>query len=171
VRFVLKKNIGIYLFLVFCLLVCPVLAQTGSGLKEGTKASEFKVTSLDGENLDSTELTGQVLVLNFWFIQCPPCRAEIPKLNELVNAYHGKPVKFIAFAPDDETSLGEFLSSNPFEYKIVANATPIAVNFGVIGAPTHIVINPTGEIAKVYLGEVSSPLTELGLVIDKLLLD
>lgn len=155
--------------LVWMILGSIVQGQDYSGLKEGETAPGFHVITLSGEELDSSQLKGDIAVLNFWFIQCPPCRAEIPKLNRLVKEYEGKPVHFIAFAPDDEASLEEFLTSVPFDYKIVANATPIAQKFGVTGAPTHVILDSEGVIAKIYLGEVASPMADLGSMIDRLL--
>jgi len=163
----------------FVLLVMMVTAAEASGLAlqnssklaEGNTAPIFRVTSLEGESLDSSQLRGQVLVLNFWFIECPPCRAEIPRLNEMVKAYRERQVRFIAFTPNDASSLREFLAQVPFHYEVVADATPVAVEFGVTGAPTHVIVDPEGRIAKVFLGEVSSPISQLGPVIDRLLTD
>ena len=156
-------------FLLLGTVLTPLSAQRITDLTEGVRAPAFKVTSLDGQELDSDAMQDQVKVLNFWFIQCPPCRSEIPKLNELVKAYKGKPVQFIAFSPDDENSLKGFLSEVPFDYKVVANATPVAVDFAVTGAPTHVVIDSRGEITRVIFGEVAAPLSDLGSVIDPLL--
>src|SRR5262249_20333011 len=47
----------------------------------------FNVTSLDGQKLDLSALKGKVVVLNFWFIDCPPCQAEMPSLNTLVSEF------------------------------------------------------------------------------------
>lgn len=137
--------------------------------KIGETAPGFDVQSLGGRDLQLSNLKGKVVVLNFWFIACPPCRVEIPKLNQLVEEYRATDVVFIAFAPDSEDDLREFLKTNPFKYHIIPNATPVAESYGVTGAPTHILIDREGVIRSVRFGEVSNPKAELSRSINDLL--
>lgn len=85
-------------------------------------ALPFTVKALDGKTYDITKLKGKAVVLNFWFIGCPPCRQEIPGLNTLVKEYAKKDVVFLALALDDEKSLNDFLKKTPFTYSIVPKA-------------------------------------------------
>ena len=87
--------------------------------KKSIAAPAFSVTSLDGEALESRSLRGKVVVLNFWFIGCAPCRVEIPGLNKLVDEFDQRDVEFIAFARDNEAPLRSFLEASPFKYKII----------------------------------------------------
>jgi thiol-disulfide isomerase/thioredoxin len=63
----------------------------------GCEAPEFDVVAVDGKRLKLSALKGKVVVLNFWFIGCAPCIAELPALNKLVDEYKGEDVVFIAF--------------------------------------------------------------------------
>lgn len=105
----------------------------------------FSTTTLAGAKIDSDALPGRITVLDFWFISCRPCRAERPKLNEIV-AEFGDRVRFIAFSTDSEPRLREYLESNPFKYEIVADSEPIARSFGVQSFPTHLIVDATGNI-------------------------
>jgi len=113
---------------------------------EKKPAPGFEVKTLDGETLRLADLKGKVVVLNFWFIGCAPCRVEMPGLNKLVEKFKGAEVVFIGFASDDEAQLREFLKKNPFNYKIVAGASSIAKQYGVSAYPTHVLINKQGQI-------------------------
>ncbi|MCX7835814.1 MAG: TlpA family protein disulfide reductase [bacterium] len=68
-----------------------------------TKSNEFphfKVTTLDGKELDSKKLTeGKVAIINFWATWCPPCREEIPHFIDLQKKYDDK-VQFIGISVD-----------------------------------------------------------------------
>jgi peroxiredoxin len=153
-------------------LCAPIAAQRpapGGALEKGTPAPDFEVQSLDGNQLRLADLRDKVVVLNFWFIACPPCRVEIPKLNQLVAGYGDAEVVFIAFAPDNEEELKIFLAEMPFRYQIVANATPIAERYGIRGAPTHLVIDREGRVDTVIYGAIADPERELGRLIDPLL--
>jgi peroxiredoxin len=159
-----------WFFLFFSAGVCgnswaQVPPPAGS-LSKGAAAPEFDVRSLEGKALRLADLNGKVVVLNFWFIACPPCRVEIPKLNQLVARYGHDDVVFIAFAPDKEEELEVFLEEMPFHYQIVANATPIAEEYGIRGAPTHLVIDREGRVDTVIYGAIDDPDRELGRLID-----
>jgi len=106
----------------------------------------FSVTALDGEKLDSTSLRGKVVVLNFWFIGCAPCRVERPGLNQLVSEFKSKNVVFIAFANDPAEDLRSFFKENPFNYRSVPDAAKIAEAYEVSSYPTHLVIGKDGQI-------------------------
>lgn len=67
----------------------------------GCKAPDFIVQTIQGEVLNSNELRGNVVVINFWYEGCAPCIAELPALNKLRAEYQGKDVVFIAFSKDD----------------------------------------------------------------------
>jgi len=144
--------------------ILPILVSFWAGQLSGP-APDFDVRSLDGHQLSLSGLRGKVVVLNFWFIACPPCRVEIPKLNQLVKDFEGKNVVFIAFAPDSEEDLRAFLEETKFDYQVVAQATPIAKEYGVTGAPTHIVVDKEGRIAAERRGAVNDPGKELGAII------
>ena len=119
---------------------------------EETPAPSFSVTSLDGKDLNSSSLRGKVVVLNFWFIGCAPCRIEIPSLNKLVDEFDQDDVVFIAFARDGEAPLRSFLEELPFKYKIIPAAADVISKFNVSTYPTHIVIDQKGNIDTVLFG-------------------
>lgn len=45
---------------------------------------------VSGEELSLSELSGKVVVLNFWATWCQPCKKEIPHFNELYEKYSGE---------------------------------------------------------------------------------
>jgi peroxiredoxin len=112
-------------------------------------------TDIDGKKLKSKDLKGKVLVINYWFVNCPPCRKEIPDLNDLVRKYKDSAnVKFIGIALDDREALKDFLKIMPFHYQIVADGRAASARYGVKAFPTHVIVDGDG---KVYFHTVSSP--------------
>jgi peroxiredoxin len=115
--------------------------------KTGEKISHFSENDMYGTKLNLKQLLGKVVVLNFWFIACPPCRQEIPQLNELVSDYSpNKDVVFIAIALDPKYELEQFLKNNPYQYHIIDNGRYIAQQYGVTSFPTHAVIDKDGTV-------------------------
>lgn len=114
---------------------------------EGNDFKGFKVTDINGNKIDLREAKGKVVVLNFWFINCPPCRQEIPQLNELVAEYKDNPdVIFLAIATDEKYELKKFLKENPYDYHIIDGGGYLASKFAVRLYPTHAVIDKEGKI-------------------------
>jgi thiol-disulfide isomerase/thioredoxin len=106
----------------------------------------FEAVSLAGESYALEKLRGQVVVLNFWFIGCLPCRTEIPLLNQLVETYGGRDVVFLAFANDATEPLRGFLHDYPFRYVVLPDSELLARAYGIYGYPTHVVIDREGRI-------------------------
>ena len=124
--------------------------------KEGEDFNGFKTTDINGNKFDLKDARGKVIVLNFWFINCPPCKQEIPQLNELVAEYKDKPeVVFLAVATDEKYALKNFLESTPYQYNIVSGKN-IAFRFNVKLYPTHVVIDKTGKIKFSTVGLASN---------------
>jgi thiol-disulfide isomerase/thioredoxin len=88
------------------LVGAPVLANRLNNRTANTLVPEFSVVQLDGTVLKSSELTGRVVVLDFWATWCPPCRQEFPQLEKLYRRYRANSdVRFLAIDVnrEDET--------------------------------------------------------------------
>lgn len=127
----------------------------------GKEASSFSVTDISGQSYSTEKLKGKVLVLNFWFVECKPCIMEMPELNKLVERYQGQEVVFLSFARNNQDQIMKFLKKTPFNYKIVPSASPVAEQFGVMGYPTHILIDKEGKIRFKALGLGPTTMTDL----------
>ena len=55
--------------------------------QEGMTAPNFTAKDINGDAINFEDLKGKVVVLNFWFIGCPACIAETPKLNQLTEKF------------------------------------------------------------------------------------
>ncbi len=133
-------------------------------------APPFQTASLDGSPIDSAQLRGRIIVANFWFTGCGPCKAEIPDLNQLTADFAGKGVIFLGFTLDDDPAvLHRFLKEYPFRYTIVPNADKIAGQFAIKTYPSHIIIGPDGRIQSMLEGGGVNSVASLRKVLQRLL--
>jgi peroxiredoxin len=143
--------------------------QSSAAPGDKKAAPGFEVKTLDGETLRLADLKGKVVVLNFWYIGCAPCQVEMPGLNKLVEEFMPEEVVFIGFALDDESHLREFLKKIPFKYRIVAESSSIAKQYGASAYPTHVLINKQGLIEFIMIGGSPNRHEELRPLIQSLL--
>ncbi len=63
------------------------LWSAGATNAQQIQGFEFEVTTLGGQKLSSAQLTGNVLLVDYWGTWCPPCREAIPVLEGLYRKY------------------------------------------------------------------------------------
>ncbi|MFT3824586.1 MAG: TlpA disulfide reductase family protein [Chitinophagaceae bacterium] len=119
----------------------------------GKEIPDFKARTLSGEKLDTKKLRGKIVVLNFWFINCAPCVAEMPALNKLVSDYKDKDVVFISITHDDKASVKQdFLPKHPFDFTIVTDARSIEEDFSIGSFPSTFIVDADGKVQKAWTG-------------------
>jgi len=119
----------------------------------GQAAPYFNVTDIKGKNHDLAALKGKVIVLNFWFVACGGCIAEMPTLNHINAGYAADQVEFLAFALDKADQLKGFLKKHAFNYAIIPNAGKTHKDFGVYACPVSMVIDRNGRISAILDAE------------------
>lgn len=128
-----------------------------------------------GGTADSTAWRGSVVVVNFWYAACPPCRAEAPDLEALYEQYGPKGVVFIGVnvrdtAPTARSFAQKFGISYPSIMDNVDGAVQLAFHGQIApnAVPTTMVLDRQGRAAARILGRIPSRLT-LGTLIDSAL--
>lgn len=125
---------------------------------EGTPFPDFNFTDLNGKIYTNDNTKGKTLIFKCWFINCKPCIAEFPELNNFADEYSKREdVEFISLALDNKVALDKFLSKKVFKYNTVPNQEDFIENkLSINTYPTHIVVNENGNIEKIV-----SKVTEL----------
>jgi thiol-disulfide isomerase/thioredoxin len=116
----------------------PIKQQAGT---------EFSFSSPDGNILSSSMLQGKVVFINFWASWCPPCRAEMPSLNNLYQALKNdnRFVFLFVSEDDDRTKASAYLEKNDFSVPVYyRNKVSPEMFSGTL--PTTIVLDKKGNI-------------------------
>ena len=72
----------------------------------GFLAPDFTLETLDGESVTLSGLRGQVVLVNFWATWCPPCRAEMPAIEQAYTDYANDDFVILAVNATQQDSLG-----------------------------------------------------------------
>jgi thiol-disulfide isomerase/thioredoxin len=121
------------------------MADAKGGPVVGQPAPDFELTLMDGTKVTSTQLKGQVVVLNFWATWCVPCRAELPTLDRYyaVQGKHGLKV----FAITTENSLPLSRLKGLFNAMSIPAVRRIKGPYGPLtGVPTNFIIDRAGKV-------------------------
>jgi thiol-disulfide isomerase/thioredoxin len=88
------------------------------GLSAGDLVPELRLMHYQtGQAMTLSSLRGKPVLLNFWATWCPPCRAEIPKLNELAQKYPKLTIIGVDVAEDRDT-ISTYLKQQSTAYDI-----------------------------------------------------
>lgn len=119
--------------------------------KVGEKVPALVVKSLQDKTVDVSKLKGKVVVVDFWATWCPPCRAEIPHLQDLYVKYGKKGVVVLGVSVGEgKDKPAEFVKSNKLTYTVAytnqEQNAQLSKTFGFDGIPTTIIIDKKGIV-------------------------
>jgi len=136
-----------------------LLAGCSSSDTQLTKAENlfppFKLAALDGSQIDSAQLKGKVVVVNFWATWCAPCHLETPWLVEFKDRYkdRGFEIVGIALDPENKEEIAAFAREFKINYPLVYSDGKIENDSGgILGVPTSYLINRRGETVQKHSG-------------------
>ena len=77
----------------------------------------FIVKDMDGKDVKLSDYRGRPLIVNFWFVNCPPCRKEVPAFVDLVKKYGDKGFTILGLDVEDEPeAMKEFAEEFKINY-------------------------------------------------------
>jgi len=129
----------------------------------GQIASNFVVKDFEGQEFSLQEVLGKkVILLNFWATWCPPCREEVPLLNELQKRFDKEKFVVLGLMEDDSDRLEDYQKAyNHFTEKIpihfpvyVDEESRVANQFGTFLLPESYLIGLDGRIVHYQAGPI-----------------
>lgn len=127
-------------------VLSSLMKQSNDKSMIGTLAPRIQATDLAADKFDSDKELGNIIVLNFWFADCPPCIKEIPELNEVYKTFQdNEQVEFLSITFDNAQRATQIKEEYNFEYPMVVDRRDICKDYSILAYPTNIVINQNGE--------------------------
>lgn len=129
------------------------------GLKQGEIPPDFELTTLSGEMVRLSDMKGKKVVLNFWGSWCPPCKAEMPHMQNYYKKNAKKDnVEILAVNLTTGETKGipaveQFVDAYGLTFPIPLDESgDLAQQYQVMIIPTTYFIGTDGVIAHRYVG-------------------
>jgi peroxiredoxin len=114
---------------------------------QSDKVNDFTLNDLDGNPVTLSELDG-LIILDFWATWCPPCKVEIPYLQNLYNDYSDQGLHIIGISTEDINTQQRFIDQMrqddvDMSYTLLIDPNgAVTRQYGIEGIPTTIFVKP-----------------------------
>jgi thiol-disulfide isomerase/thioredoxin len=127
----------------------------------GADAPSFKLKDIAGKEWTPQQLSGRVVILDFWTTWCTRCREQLPVLEKLTEGFRDR--EFVILAVDvgeDEAAVRSFVEKQGVKLPVLlAGEDAMILAYQVEAYPTLVVIDGAGKVAGYHAGSASE--TEL----------
>ncbi|WP_434672458.1 prolipoprotein diacylglyceryl transferase family protein [Pseudomonas sp. R1-15] len=124
--------------------------------EQGTRLPEIELRNAEGETVNLADYQGGPLVINLWATWCPPCRREMPVLEE---AQKQRPDLTFLFVNQAESmqSVSTYLATQGLSLTNVLfdGSGRLGQAVGSMALPTTLFYNAEGRLLGSHLGELS----------------
>jgi peroxiredoxin len=124
--------------------------------REGFLAPDFNLNTLSGGTAALADQRGNVVIVNLWASWCPPCRAEMPALQEVYDALHDQGLEIFAINTtyqDSENAAATFVQEHNLSFPILLDRSgDVARKYLLRAMPSTFFVDREGVIRKVIIG-------------------
>jgi thiol-disulfide isomerase/thioredoxin len=116
---------------------------------------KIEAVDLQGKSWTPAELSGKVVVLNFWATWCAPCKDELPTLQTLHDISDSQTVVLTINVREPAARASRYMQSTGMTFPVISDAKgDLAKRWGVTVYPTTILIAPNGQARWRVVGDV-----------------
>jgi thiol-disulfide isomerase/thioredoxin len=94
------------------------------------------------------DLSGQVILVDFWSTTCPTCVTDLPELRKLHERFRDDGLTVVGFTPesgDDAAAVREFVETKKVDWPIGYGAGFAFEMMGIQSTPTYLLYDRTGQ--------------------------
>ncbi len=153
----MRKILPALVVVIIVVIAIFVLSQFRvQGLDVGARAPGFTLNTLDDEPVNLSDLHGQVVMLNFWSAACPPCREEMPAMQQVYDALKSEGFTILAVNVNDIPQVAHrFLRENGYTFPVVKDDGNVSRVYEVRFIPKTLIIDRKGTIRHVRVGTIT----------------
>jgi len=123
----------------------------------GQPAPDFELADINGNKYALSSLRGKVVLVNFWATWCPPCRTEIPSMDELYKNLGKGNLELLAInvEKDGPDLIEQFSLANPHSFPVIFDTeATVQRSYGVFKFPETFIVNKQGVIVERVIGAI-----------------
>lgn len=124
-----------------------------------TKAQDFDVELVNGNQFSLSENKGKVVLLNIWATWCAPCHEETPDFVELYNKYKDQGLVVLGVSIDEQglSEVKPFMEKYDVNYPMVIDDGTIMDKYGpTMSIPTSYIIAKDGSLKYFAMGALTN---------------
>ena len=123
----------------------------------GQAAPVFDLLDDTGTPVSLARYRGKIVVMNLWATWCPPCRAEMPDLQRLVEAYGSRGVEVVGVNQGESAAQARlFAQSLRIRFPIwIDDRQQYGRIYAALGLPTTVIVGRDGIVARGFDGPLS----------------
>lgn len=138
--------------------VLDPLDHSNAQYKVGGKMEDFTLTDTDGNtyNLSTLLQENELVVLDFWYVNCNPCKKEFPYFEAALEKY-GDDITLLALNPiDSEASIRQLRNElacsedTKVTFPMIAENLGMDKGFDVTAYPVTVIIDSLGTIVSIH---------------------
>jgi thiol-disulfide isomerase/thioredoxin len=117
----------------------------------------FNLNNLDGEDIALSDHLGKAVMVNFWATWCPPCRNEMPIIQDFAAAHTDELVVLAINAGEENPEVENFVNSHNLDAInfLLDPTNSVSDLYRVPGLPTSLFIDAEGLLQGVHIGELN----------------
>ncbi len=123
----------------------------------GDLAPDFVLTDLQGNKHRLSDYRGQGVFLNFWGTWCPPCKKEMPYINNQYQQFKDKGVQVLSVdIQESKLSVNQYADRYRLEFPIMIDTDKEVMNaYGIDPLPATFLIDKNGKVVQYHTGEMT----------------
>jgi cytochrome oxidase Cu insertion factor (SCO1/SenC/PrrC family) len=118
------------------------------------KAPSFTLTTTDGTKLSLADLAGKPVVINFWATYCPPCKTEMPLLQQGVAAKPGVRLVLINEGDGGQAARAFLTGVGIRQGTLLDSDLSVGKTYGVSALPVTVFVKADGTISSRQIGQL-----------------
>lgn len=122
-------------------------------------APSFNLETFDGKTLASTDISGRLILLDFWEVWCGPCIESMPKVQQLYETYKNKGLNVYGITNDSKQlqTAKQLIKKQEIQFPMLIGNEKLRQDYKFSGTvPLYILIDKNGTIALVSEGYPSN---------------